>query len=351
MIPPGLLYRHESERHFSTEFPAQCPLASRLTFAAPPTYETRDCLAARRRLPCGFATVIGFARTAAILSALTLGALLPQAHVLAGAIRWLVMTMLFLVFLQTRLSRAALSSRHLTLLAANVAVGFAAWSLGSLVGGRDVALAGFFCGITPTAIAAPVIISFLRGRVDFVIAAFLLTNVAIAALLPLLLPIVLGRATPEAFGQVLGSVGLVVFTPMAAAWIMRALYPPAAAWPVRLRNASFGMWVVSMFLISANASDFIRRNADTPQRLLVEIAAISLVVCVASFALGRVIGGREFAREASQSLGQKNTTFTIYLALAYASPVVALGPTFYVVWHNVWNSWQLHRAGRRERGL
>jgi BASS family bile acid:Na+ symporter len=59
-----------------------------------------------------------------------------------------------------------------------------------------------------------------------------------------------------------------------------------------------------------------------------------------------VIGGREFPREASQSLGQKNTTFTIYLALAYASPVVALGPTFYVIWHNLWNSWQLHRAPR-----
>ena len=68
---------------------------------------------------------------------------------------------------------------------------------------------------------------------------------------------------------------------------------------------------------------------------------------MASFALGRWIGGREFPAEASQALGQKNTTFTIYLALTYASPLVALGPTFYVVWHNLWNSWQLHRAGRR----
>jgi BASS family bile acid:Na+ symporter len=80
---------------------------------------------------------------------------------------------------------------------------------------------------------------------------------------------------------------------------------------------------------------------------LAQIAVTSLLVCAAGFALGRVIGGREFAREASQSLGQKNTTFTIYLALTYASPLVALGPTFYVVWHNLWNSWQLHRAASR----
>ena len=293
--------------------------------------------------------MIGFSRTAAILSALTLGALVPQAHALAWVIRWLVMAMLFLVFLQTRLSRDTLSRTHFTLLAANIAIGFAAWGAGWLIGGRDVALAGFFCGITPTAIAAPVIIGFLKGRVEFVVAAFLLTNIAIAALLPLLLPIVLGRATPEAFAQVLGSVGVVVFLPMAVAWIVRAVHPAAGHWPSRLRNVSFGLWVVSMFFIAANASDFIRANADIPRLVLLEIAGVSLAICAASFGLGRVIGGRDLPREASQALGQKNTTFTIYLALAYASPIVALGPTFYVVWHNLWNSWQLHRQQKAER--
>ena len=58
---------------------------------------------------------------------------------------------------------------------------------------------------------------------------------------------------------------------------------------------------------------------------------------------------KEFPREASQALGQKNTAFTIYLALTYASPLVALGPSCYVIWHNLWNSWQLHRAGRLAR--
>jgi BASS family bile acid:Na+ symporter len=240
-----------------------------------------------------------------------------------------------------------LHRQHLVLLAANIALGFAAWGLGWLVGGRDVALAAFFCGITPTAIAAPVIISFLRGRVDFVVAAFLLTNISIAALLPVLLPLVLGRATPQAFAQVSGSVGVVVFVPMCIAWCVRALHPAAAEWPGRLRNLSFGMWVTTMFLITSNASAFLRQHADIPQAVLIKIAAVSLTVCVASFVIGRWIGGREFAREASQSLGQKNTTFTIYLALTYASPLVALGPTCYVIWHNVWNSWQLHRVARQ----
>jgi bile acid:Na+ symporter, BASS family len=257
------------------------------------------------------------------------------------------MAMLFLVFLQTRLARSSLSRSHFVLLGANIAIAFAGWGAGWLIGGRDVALGAFFCGITPTAIAAPVIISFLRGRVDYVVAAFVLTNISIAALLPLLLPIVLGRATPDAFAQVLASVATVVFGPMLFAWLVRAVHPPAKEWPGRLRNVSFGMWVTSLFLITSNASAFVRAQTDMPHRVLLQLALASLLVCIASFALGRVIGGREFPREASQALGQKNTTFTIYLALTYASPLVALGPTCYVLWHNLWNSWQLHRAHQR----
>ncbi|MEY4005335.1 MAG: hypothetical protein RLZZ221_1431 [Verrucomicrobiota bacterium] len=288
----------------------------------------------------------GFTRTAAILGAFVLGGLLPQAAPFAWLIRWLVMTMLFLVFLQTRLSRSALHRTHFILLAVNLALGFAAWRIGLILGGPEVGLAAFFCGITPTAIAAPVIVSFLGGAVDYAVASFLLTNVTIAALLPVILPVVLGRATPEAFAQVAGSIGLVVFVPFALAHLLRAVHPAARSWPSRLRDTSFGLWVTSIFLISAKTSQFIRENSAGAQGVVAAIALASFLVCVASFALGRVIGGRSFPREASQCLGQKNTTFTIYLALAYSSPLVALGPTFYVLWHNLWNSWQLHRAGR-----
>lgn len=272
------------------------------------------------------------------------GMLLPQAHVFAPAIRWLVVAMLFIVFLQTRLSRDALRPSHGVLLGANILIGLGAWGLGRLTGSRDIALAAFFAGITPTATAAPVIISFLRGRVDYVVAAFVLTNVVIAALLPLLLPLVLGQATPQVFQQVAGSVGLVVFTPMVVAWLVRKLHPAAASWPAKLRTVSFAMWVLALFCITANASAFIRRQDGVPTRVLGEIAAVSLLLCGLNFSLGYLIGGKQLRREASQSLGQKNTTFTIYLALAYASPLIALGPTCYVLWHNLWNSWQLHRA-------
>lgn len=290
-------------------------------------------------------------RTLPLLAAMVAGALLPQAHVAAGLIRWLVSWMLFAVFLRTPWSRDLLRRSHGLLLIANVAVGLSAWALARRWGGHDVGLAAFFCGITPTAIAAPVITNFLRGRVGYVTGAFLLSNLTIAALMPLLLPMVLGEPTPGLMANIGQRMGTLVFAPFVVAWIVRRAVPRSLEWAERLGNWNFGVWVLAIFLITANASHFLGTQRQLSPLIVWEIAGAALLTCMTSFALGRWIGGGEFALEASQSLGQKNTTFTIFLAMTYASPLVALGPTFYVVWHNLWNSWQLHRAdGKWSKG-
>jgi len=288
----------------------------------------------------------GLARTAAIFIAFLLGALIPQAHAFSGAIQGLIMGMLFLVFLCTTWTRRSVQRSHFALLAANLLMGFLGLGLGLLVGGREVGLAGFFAGLAPTAAAAPVIISFMRRDVTYVTAAFILTNLVVAVLLPFVLPWVLGAVDAAMFLRIGRSVMVLIFVPLALALLVRRLHPPAAAWPARLRDVSFGAWMLTLFLVMANASHFLRTQTGVPRLAVVEIAGVTLAVCAANFAVGRLIGGRAYAAEASQSLGQKNTSFTLWLALAYAGPLVALGPTCYGLWHNLWNSWQLHRVHR-----
>jgi bile acid:Na+ symporter, BASS family len=288
----------------------------------------------------------GLARTAAILVAFLLGALIPQAHAFSPAIQWLIMGMLFLVFLGTTWTRQTLQRSHAALLAANLLMGLLGYALGHFVGGRDVALAGFFAGIAPTAAAAPVIISFMRRDVAYVTASFVLTNLAIAALLPFILPSVLGSVDATLFLRIAGSVSLLIFLPLLLALAVRRIHPAATQWPARLRDVSFGAWMLTLFLVMANASHFVRTQSGTPRTILVEIAAVSLAICITNFAVGRFLGGRRHGPEASQSLGQKNTSFTLWIALAYASPLVALGPACYILWHNLWNGWQLHRVSR-----
>lgn len=285
----------------------------------------------------------GFLRTFALIASLIAGALIPQAHVALGCVPWIVMAMLFSVFLQTKFSRQSVQSSHFVLLAVNVAMGALGFGTGYFLGGRDIALAGFFAGITPTATAAPVIMHFLRGRVDYVITSFLLTNLSVAALLPVILPWVLGHPTPDLFTHALGTVTLLVFVPLAAALLLRRIYPRAKEWPKRTGTASFLAWCAVLVIIVGKASDFLRHQTEIPPSSTWLVALLSAGICALNFALGRVIGGKEFAREASQSLGQKNTSFTIYIALTYSNPLVSLGPTCYVLWHNLWNSWQLYR--------
>jgi BASS family bile acid:Na+ symporter len=76
---------------------------------------------------------------------------------------------------------------------------------------------------------------------------------------------------------------------------------------------------------------------------------IALVICAVNFAGGYLITGR-FKRESSQMLGQKNTTFALYLALQYASGEAALATVFYVLYHNLWNSIQLAFVRERKPG-
>jgi BASS family bile acid:Na+ symporter len=66
-----------------------------------------------------------------------------------------------------------------------------------------------------------------------------------------------------------------------------------------------------------------------------------------NFTFGAVLGGERFRQESSQSLGQKNNSFVIWVALTFINPLVAMGPTFYILYHNLYNSWQIYRFERR----
>ena len=136
---------------------------------------------------------------------------------------------------------------------------------------------------------------------------------------------------------------------LALALAARRFYPRAIAWPRKLKDVTFGIWVGILVLIAANASYDISSREGISERVLEQIGVMALLVCGFNFGLGYLLGGRTRAAECSQALGQKNTTLSIYLALTYASPIAALGPTFYVLWHNLWNAWQLYRVSERKR--
>jgi bile acid:Na+ symporter, BASS family len=282
-----------------------------------------------------------YGRTVALIGALVTGMLFPRAEALSGFIQYLVMLMLFFSFLDVSLSFKAFRASTFLVLGANLLIAFAGYGL-LVAFNHTLALVAFLTGLTPTATAAPVVMSFLGGEVDYVVAALLVTNVTIALLVPFLLPWVAGAAMAISTWDVLQSVLVVVFVPLAASRLVRFLPAPAQTSLQRIKPVSFYLWLAALFLLTAKSSAFVLKDLTALPALLA-VAAVALVVCVVNFSLGAAIGGPTYRREASQALGQKNTTLSIWLGLTFLTPLIAMGPAFYVIYHNIYNSFQLYR--------
>ncbi len=289
-----------------------------------------------------------YGKVFALLLTMVIGVLLPQFHTLSPAIQYLLMVMLFFAFLDIDIQPRLFKKSMLWVLLGNISIAFAAYWILSFFD-LNLALAAFVTATAPTAIAAPVIISFIDGQVDYVMGMVLLTNVIMALVVPLALPFVIGATGQISVWQVLWPVLLTMFVPLILARLV-AYLPPAPKLAIRRgKSLSFPIWMANLFIVSAKASDFLRNNSTVSISTVVNIALVSLVICVINFALGALIGGRRYWQETSQALGQKNNSFSIWIALTFVSPLVAVGPTFYVLYHNLYNTWQIYLFEKRRR--
>ncbi|HBD70539.1 MAG TPA: hypothetical protein DC033_07045, partial [Akkermansia muciniphila] len=139
-------------------------------------------------------------RTFAIVAAFIAGYMMPGLHVYSWMFKWMLIVMLFVTFLGIRFKRMKPERAHWLLTGANLMVALAAWGVCRLVFGDGyLAQAAFFVGIMPTATAAPVVMGLLGGSVEFMLTALLLINGIICALLPFILPAVVGRGGFEIY--------------------------------------------------------------------------------------------------------------------------------------------------------
>lgn len=283
-----------------------------------------------------------YGKVLALIATMILGVLLPQLHVLSFLVRYLLMIMLFLSFLDLQIQFSTFRQGVWRVLLANLVVAFA--SYGALwFFDHNLALTAFLTGIAPTATASPVLVSLVGGQVPFMVASVLLTNIAVALVVPLVLPGLVGADLQISTWQVLQPVLLVMFIPLILARLVDQLPAPAQAVFRRAKRYNFLVWLLNLLIISANASDFVRSQNAGSLLPLVQIALVSLLLCILNFALGALIAKTGFRQESSQALGQKNITFVIWIALTFINPMAAMGPTFYIIYHNLYNSWQIYR--------
>jgi BASS family bile acid:Na+ symporter len=281
-----------------------------------------------------------------LLLTMTLGALFPQVHALSFLIQYLLMIMLFYAFLGIDFKRRVFQKSVLWIVLANLIIPVISY-ISLIAFNQTLAQAAFMTAIAPTAIAAPVLISFIQKKVEYVVAALLITNIAVALVIPFALPVLVGADVQISVWQVLKPVASVMFLPLVLALAVSRLSSHAQTFIRKGKFLSFPLWLANLFIISANASDFLHNGNPTSGYILITIALVSLVICIANFGIGAVLGGPAYWQESSQSLGQKNLAFVIWVAITFINPLVAMGPTFYILYHHLYNSWSIYQFEKR----
>ncbi len=209
------------------------------------------------------------------------------------------------------------------------------------------------CLICPTATACAVITGKLGGNMAGVVTYTVLINMLVAVLVPLMVPLVhpsAGVSFSTAFLKILAKVFPMLILPCLLAWLVRYLLPGLHARIIKYTELPFYLWTVSLglaILLSTRALV----HSTSGLEPLAEICVASLVSCAFQFWAGKKIGARSRCRiSAGQALGQKNTSFAIWLGYMYFTPVVSVAGGFYSIWHNCYNSYQLYQK-RKDKNL
>ncbi|MDE5700868.1 MAG: transporter [Bacteroides sp.] len=216
---------------------------------------------------------------------------------------------------------------------------------------REVFEGAMVCLICPTATAAAVITGKLGGSASTLTTYTLLSNLLAAVAVPLVFPLVephAGMGFFAAFLKILSKVFPLLLFPFCMAWLLKMFLPPVHRFLLGLHDLAFYLWGVALAIVSGQTVRSLVAS-DAPAGVEWLIAFAGLAACCLQFFLGKKIGGRYDDRiSGGQALGQKNTVLAIWMAYTYLNPLSSVGPGSYVLWQNLFNSYQLWKKRKAE---
>ena len=274
-----------------------------------------------------------------------------QLAIFAPLIPYFLFVMLFITYSRVLLRDIRLTKFHYILLSIQYGGSILVYLLFFKIN-TTLAQAAMICVLAPTAASAPIITGLLGGNISSIAAYSLISNLSVALLSPLILATI-GDASSEAisFGAsvliIFKKVFPVLLLPFILALTLEKISPKLHEIVRNAQILSFYLWAIALTIVISRVTMFISTQDNASHTLEIIIAATTLVICLLQFWFGRRIG-RKFNRTVSggQGLGQKNTVLAIWLTQTYLNPVASIGPGAYVLWQNLFNSYQLWRKNR-----
>ena len=153
----------------------------------------------------------------------------------------------------------------------------------------------------------------------------------------------------SSFLTILGKVFPLLIAPFVLAVLTRWLWPKANAAINRHKNLSFYIWAVSLTVVISRAIEQLVDQFYEHRNMFLWMVALSIFLCFLQFFVGHRIGKRYGDYVAGgQSLGQKNTVLAIWMSQTFLLDLSCIVPTLYVLWQNLYNSFQMMQKERRD---
>ena len=267
---------------------------------------------------------------------------------------WLMFFVLFVTFCKVDFKQMRLCWWHLWVLVSQVALVLIIMYVLLFSAGQQsdkILWEGILaCVICPTASAATVVTVKLGGNLVAMTTYTFMSNFMSALMIPLFFSMIGQHADIaflDAFFLILKRVVVVLVAPLFMGWLVRHHFKRVQEKIVSIKGLGFYLWGVSLMIVTGITMDNIV-HSDASFSTLSVIAISSLAVCLLQFAVGKYIG-RFFKStiDAGQALGQKNTSFAIWVACLYLHPLATVAPGCYILWQNIVNSWELWDVRRK----
>lgn len=215
-----------------------------------------------------------------------------------------------------------------------------------------IAQGAFVTVLAPTASAAIAVSLILGANISMMSTYLIACNLMVAVAAPLSFTLI--GAHPDisfwgSFLTILRKVFPLLIAPFVLAVLTRWLWPKANAAINRHKSISFYIWAVSLTVVISRAIGLLMTQFQEHRTMFLWMVAVSIFLCFLQFFVGHRIGKRYGDYVAGgQSLGQKNTVLAIWMAQSYLDPLCSIVPTLYVLWQNLYNSFQMMQKERRE---
>lgn len=217
---------------------------------------------------------------------------------------------------------------------------------------ETVAQGAFVTVLAPTASAAVSVALILGANISIVTTYLIACNLMVSLVAPISFSII-GMGPDLSFGEsflvIFWKVFPVLIAPFALALFTQRFLPKASKLINNHKGMSFYIWALALTVVLSQSIGLLMSQFNEHRVMFLWMVLISAFLCFLQFHAGHIIGKRYGDRiSGGQALGQKNTVLAIWMAQSYLNPLSSIVPTIYILWHNLYNSYQMMHKDRRQ---